>query len=300
MEKTYTQEPPLNDIEDALLLLPMYKPGEISFVRRATLAPGGNVRVHLPYRAMNDLNSYSHLEFGTDPDDCLLWTAFAARIRESRSWSSEWFAAARRFFLCGGAKQFKRDDVDRVLDYATALEATLVPERDYSARRIRHRAAELLDPGNPAEKSATVKFINKFYDIRSTIVHGSRLSEESMDWLIENHAQLELKVRRILLTAVRKLPPGKEDRQRVLAGLYDPTDEDRGNFVLERFNGIKTAEAKKAVAARIAELVGEWSNAASLATASPSRSASDRPHKPRTSRQQIFRCLAAHRGIPSK
>ena len=142
-EKSYTQLPlgppgsPVGgiptDIEDILLLLRLYKAGDISFIKQAIIQPSGHTIVQFPYRAMNDLNSYSPLRFEVESEEGQSWKAFADGIRESQSWSSDWFAAARRFFLCGGAKQFnpKWDDVDRIVDYATALESTLVPEKDY-------------------------------------------------------------------------------------------------------------------------------------------------------------------------
>jgi hypothetical protein len=146
-EKSYTQLPPgppgspvggiPNDIEDILLLLRLYKAGDISFIRQAIIQPSGKSLVQFPNRAMNDLNSYSLLRFQFESEECQSWKAFADGIRKSPSWTSDWFAAARRFFLSGGAKQFnpKRDDVDRIVDYATALESTLVPEKDYNTRR---------------------------------------------------------------------------------------------------------------------------------------------------------------------
>jgi hypothetical protein len=61
----------------------------------------------------------------------------------------------------------------------------------------------------------------------------------------------------VLVTAVQKLPPGEEDRRVALARLYDPTDEDRGSFALDKFREIKTAEIRKAIAAKIANLAGD-------------------------------------------
>jgi hypothetical protein len=153
-----------NDIEDILLLFRLYKPGDISFIRQAIIPPSGRTIVQFPYRAMNDLNSYSTLQYKAEPEECELWKAFAAGTRESQSWSSDWFAAARRFFLSGGAKQFNPewDDVDRIVDYATALEATLVPEKDYNTRRISRRAAALIAPGDQAQADAIARFIKKF------------------------------------------------------------------------------------------------------------------------------------------
>lgn len=267
-EKSYTQLPPgppgspvggiPNDIEDILLLLRLYKDGDISFIKLAIVPPNGNALVQFPYRAMNDLNSYSTL-FKFESEECRLWKAFADSIRESQSWSSDWFAAARRFFLCGGAKQFnpKWDDVDRILDYSAALESTLVPEKDYNTRRISRRASELLAPSDPAETDAIVRLIKKLYEIRSRIAHGSRLGDENREWLLQNSPQVEHRVRQVLVTAVQKLPPGEEDRRVTLAGLYDPTDEDRGNSAFEKFREIKTAEIRKAIAGKIAQLAGE-------------------------------------------
>lgn len=208
---------------------------------------------------MNDLNSYSPLPFDVESEECESWNDFADGIRKSQSWSSDWFAAARRFFLCGGAKQFnpKWDDVDRILDYTTALESTLVPEKDYNTRRTSRRAATLIAPDNPAEMEDIVRFMKRFYEIRSRTAHGSRLGDENREWLFENCGQVELRVRQVLVTAVQKLPPGEEDRRAALAGLYDPTDEDRGNSAFEKFKEIKTAEVRKAIAAKIATLAGD-------------------------------------------
>jgi hypothetical protein len=269
LEKSYTQLPPgppgspvggiPNDIEDILLLLRLYKPGDISFIKQAIIPPSGNTLVQFPYRAMNDLNSYSTLRFEVRAEECESWKGFADGVREGQSWNSDWFAAARRFFLSGGAKQFnpKWDDVDRILDYATALESTLVPEKDYNRRRISRRAAALIAPDNTAEAEVIVQSMKKFYDIRSRIVHGTRLSDENREWLFENCGQVELRVRQVLVTAIQKLPPGEEDRRVVLAGLYDPTDEDRGNFAFEKFREIKTAEVRGAIAGKIAQLAGQ-------------------------------------------
>ena len=190
-----------------------------SFIKQAIIPTSGNTLVQFPYRAMNDLNSYSTLRFEVEPEECESWKAFADGIRESQSWSSDWFATARRFFLCGGAKEFnpKWEDVDRIVDYATALESTLVPEKDYNTRRISRRAAALIAPDNLAETEVIVRFIKILYEIRSRIAHGSRLSHQNREWLLENCSQVELRVRQALVTAVQQLPPGEEDRRFALS-----------------------------------------------------------------------------------
>jgi hypothetical protein len=161
LEKSYRHLPPgppgdpdggiPNDIEDTLLLLRLYKPGDISFIKLWIIPPSGFPHARFPYRAMNDVNSYSSRLFGIDPEECKSWKSFAQSIRKSQSWSSDWFATARRFFLYGGAKPFNPqwEEVDRILDYATALESTLVPEKDYNTRRLSRRAAALIAPDSP-------------------------------------------------------------------------------------------------------------------------------------------------------
>jgi hypothetical protein len=188
-----------NDIEDILLLLRLYQVSDISFIKLAITLPSGDNNFQIPYRAMNDLNSYSRLRFNIEPSECNLWTAFADGIRESPSWRSDWFGVARRFFLYGGAKEFnpKWDDVDRILDYATALESTLVPEKDYNTQRISRRAAALIAT-DPLQTEDIRKFVTKFYDIRSRIVHGGTLSAENREWLFETIEKLNIECERCL------------------------------------------------------------------------------------------------------
>ncbi len=207
---------------------------------------------------MNDLNSYSLSRFEVGPDDRQTWKGFADRIRQSKSWRSDWFATARRFFLSGGAKQFnpKWDDVDRIADYATALESTLVPERDFSSRRISRRAAALIVQDDTQETELICRFIKRLYEIRSRIVHGSRLGDKSRQWLLENWERVESRMRQILVEAVQRLPPGDEARRAALAELYDLTDEDRGNLILEKFKEIKSRDVRRSTAASIAKLAG--------------------------------------------
>ena len=146
--------------------------------------------------------------------------------------------------------------MDRVVDYATALEATLVPEKDYNTRRISRRAAALIAPDDPLQPAVIVTFVRRFYEIRSRIVHGSGLGDKERQWLSNNRDEVELRVRQVLVTAVQRLPPGEEDRRVALAGLYDPTDEDRGSVAFEKFKEIKTAEIRSATALKIARLAG--------------------------------------------
>jgi hypothetical protein len=205
---------------------------------------------------MNDLNSYSALRFEFRPDECETWKAFANGIRESRSWDSVWFSVVRRFFLYGGANEFnpKWDDVDRIVDYATALEAALVPEMDFSRRRMSRRAA-LLVSRDSAEQDAVLSIVKRLYDIRSSIVHGTPLDDKQRTWLIENCGQIERRVRQVLVAAVQEVPAEDADRRTMLAALFDPTDEDRGEFALQKFQEIRTDMIRKHVAEKIGRLL---------------------------------------------
>jgi hypothetical protein len=202
---------------------------------------------------MNDLNSYSPSRFEIESDECGAWKVFADRLRKSSSWNSNWFKTARRFFLSGGAKEFNPswDDWDRITDYATALEATLVPEKDYNTRRMSRRAGALLGQDGLGEISEITVFIKRLYEIRSRIVHGSVIGDEAQDWLLANWRQIEVRMRQILVAGVTKFPPDEEGRRKALSALYDLTDADRSDSVLERFREIKSSEVKKLTAAKI-------------------------------------------------
>jgi hypothetical protein len=266
LEKSYAVPPPgspgsavggiPNDIEDILLVFRLYKAGDIAFVKQAVIQPSGRRVVQFPYRAMNDLNSYSALRFELRSDECETWNSFANGIRESLSWRSEWFAVARRFFLYGGAKEFNPmwDDVDRIIDYATALEAALVPEMDFSKRRMSRRAIALVFC-DPAEQDGIVGVVKRLYDIRSSIVHGTPLADKQRTWLIENCAQIELRVRQVLTAAVQNVPAEEVERRKMLATLYDPTDEDRGEIALQKFQEIPKGPVPKLIAERIGRLL---------------------------------------------
>src|SRR5580704_5130772 len=87
LEKFYAELPPAppayplrgiqKDIEDILLLLRLYKSGDVAFVKQATTLPSGDPYLELPYRAMNDVNSYSDLRLSLGSEDCRSWKIFA-------------------------------------------------------------------------------------------------------------------------------------------------------------------------------------------------------------------------------
>jgi hypothetical protein len=72
-----------------------------------------------------------------------------------------------------------------------------VPENDYNTQRISRRAAALIAT-DPLQTEDIRKFVTKFYDIRSRIVHGGTLSAENREWLFETIEKLNIECERCL------------------------------------------------------------------------------------------------------
>lgn len=214
------------DLEDTLLLLRLFRIGDIAIVRHSVRGPNGGISAQYPQRAMVDIASVHPYRF--QQADCDAWQIFASELKLLAAWQSAWFRTARRFFLYGGAKEFNPefDEVDRVVDYVIALEASLVPERGYGiGRRLSQRATRLLGiQGDEAKTTSAV--LSKFYGVRSSIVHGSAINKSDTKTLAQMD-QLESLVRLTLVAALRTLPPDDETRRRVLVGLFDVSDVDR-------------------------------------------------------------------------
>lgn len=267
LEKTYSQLPSIpgsapsglggipNDIEDILFLLRLFKVGDVAFVRHAVVKPNGEILAQYPYRMMNSLNSNSSLTTELSDTDREPWAAFSDGLRSSESWGAQWFSVAKRFFLYGGAKEFNPGwgEVDRIVDFATALEAALVPESDFSRSRCSNRAA-LLCSSDPDEQKAVSALVKQVYDIRSSIVHGSVLSEGSRTWLKEHSDEVERRVRQVLLAAVKHSPPDETDRTAFLKKLADVDDVKLGDHAVQMFHQIKTETVRNSTAAQIAKI----------------------------------------------
>jgi hypothetical protein len=267
LEKTYNELPSCpgpapsglggipNDIEDILFLLRLFKVGDVAFVRQAVVKPNSETLTQYPYRMMNSLNSNSVLTTELSETDREQWSEFAGGLRSSQSWGAEWFSVSRRFFLYGGAKEFNPGwgEVDRIVDYATALESALVPEGEFSRSRCANRAAVFCS-SDPDERKGVSSLVKKLYDIRSSIVHGSVLGEEDRTWLKTNSREVELRVRQVLVAAVQQSPPDEDGRATFLRSLFDVTDEKRGEFALQMFREIETEAVRNTTAAQIAKL----------------------------------------------
>jgi hypothetical protein len=237
------------DIEDMLTLLRLYRPGDLAFVGVHMATPKNSSRQY-PYRVISDLvSNYSTRPFRFTQGDCSAWEQFEAPLRTSTQWASPWFAVARRFFLYGGSKEFNpnfQNDVDRVIDYVTALEAVAVPESDFVSRRLRERSVRLLERQDDAERMAK-KLLNDMYGVRSTLVHGSLLDERQMVLLRDKEQWwlFEDMVRNIMVSALRKVPADEVGRKAYLTGLYDLSDKERAEKVLQDFRSLKNDDVKQ-------------------------------------------------------
>jgi hypothetical protein len=242
------------DVEDTLLLFRLFKPGDLVFLQPCIENEKKELSCQLPYRAMANVRSAN--KYDLQPEDCTNFDKFAYEIKSLRNWSSVWFQTARRFFLYGGGKEFrpKHHQVDRIVDYFTALESILVSERDgFIGRRLRERATLLLDL-KESDLDNTKRLLRDFYNVRSTIVHGSDISSIKIETLKKDF-DLEEVVRQIILKALRVLPEGENERMSYLKSLFDVNDEDRAEQVFSDFCKIKDTNKKNKWTERIANRV---------------------------------------------
>jgi hypothetical protein len=240
------------DVEDMLLLLRLYKPGDVAFAAIRISTADGSVKQH-PYRAISNLvSNHSLRPYLLKQEETADWETFESPIRTSPQWKSTWFQVCRRWFLYGGGKEFNPEfemEVDRVVDYASAVEAALVPEHDFVGRRLRERAIALLKPKDEPEAKDIKHLVREIYGIRSTLVHGSPLSAEQMEFLRckERWLACEQIVRNILVCALRSVPSEEAERRVYLSGIYDLTNQDRAEKLTADFKAIKDPEARKSL-----------------------------------------------------
>jgi len=221
IEREYQQIPPAphaysgfgaipNDAEDLLLLLRLFRPGDVAFVSLSIEKAGSPPSKQYPYRAISNSVFNSSRPFRIDLADVPEFEVMASSLKSSASWNSSWFSVARRWFLYGGAKEFNpnfESDVDRVADNMAALEATFVPKSDlFVQRQLKERAVRLLGLSDE-ETKATKKILTRFYKIRSTLVHGSPVSGEDLAYLQNRELwrEFEKLVRDLLRAALLKI-----------------------------------------------------------------------------------------------
>jgi len=246
-----------NDVEDLLLLLRLYQPGDLAFVGVHMTTPTNSSRQY-PYRAISNLvSNYSTRQFRLNQADCTTWEEFEYPLRVGPQWKSTWFEVCRRFLLYGGGKEFNpkfEGDVDRVIDYMTALEAAIVPESDFVTRRLRERARLLLSLQGQ-EDPAPQKLLTDLYGIRSTLVHGSPLSEEQLSLLRDRDQwwRFEQIVRDLLVAALKSVPSEDPERRLYLTSLYDLSDVARTEKLRQDFTAIKSDHVRRELLRTLAQ-----------------------------------------------
>jgi len=241
-----------NDIEDTLLLLRLYKPGDLAFAAVIFTTPETNsLARQCPYRVNSNLvSNHSLRPYTLNQAETADWEKFEAGLRASPAWESSWFKICRRCFLYGGSQEFNPNfefDIDRVIDYTSSLEAALIPEHDFLSRRLCNRALKLLEPQSDTESKAIKVLLKKMYGIRSSLVHGSPLKDEEKVIIQQKELWLSFEqlVRTILICALRNVPSSETDRRTYLSGLYEPSDQDRADKLREDFRTIKDIQVKQ-------------------------------------------------------
>ena len=131
------------------------------------------------------------------------------------------------------------------MSYTTALEAALVPEKNFVARLLRERAIRLLGLNSESALSAK-RLLTKFYDIRSTLVHGGSV-EDQLSFLQDRDRWLEFErlTRNLIVAAVKNVPSEQEARLSFLKGLWDVDDTARAEKLRQDFKAIKDAAVRR-------------------------------------------------------
>jgi Apea-like HEPN len=208
------------DLEDTLLLLRLFKPGNIVFIKHSIRDPTGALSIQFPQRIAGDMATTSFYKFSQA--ECDPWETFKSELFTTPSWTSRWFTTACRVFLYGGAKEFNPewDEVDRIVDYMIALEATLVPEHGFGiGQRLRRRAVSLLGLRGDAANGAN-RVLRDLYEVRSTLVHGASLNDRHKKAL-QQMDLFESLIRQILTAGLRQIPPDENRRTQRLVDWYD-------------------------------------------------------------------------------
>ena len=232
------------DMEDLLLLLRLYRPGDLTFVEMQTDAS-------LSAFIAPHVGSCLSRPYVLKKAECTAWEEFAAPLIAGPRWKSTWFSACRRFFLNGGNKEFDARDetrVDRVIDYIAALEAALVHESDFLSRRLRDRTQLLLDLRGNADPGSK-KCMKDVYDIRSTLIHGNRLRDDQSAYLRDEKKwwRFEELVREVIVETLRRVPADDLGRRVYLTALFDPADTDKAEQFRRNFKSIKDENVRRAL-----------------------------------------------------
>jgi len=219
-------------LHDLFVLLRLFSSGNLCFEA---------ISIHNANEGWGTLGQYvilsrippGYSKWRLSEEDAASFEEFARRLQSSPGWDSAWFVVASRMFLLFSSVELNLHwgssepyALTRPLGYMVALEAALVPEKDFVGRRLRERAARLLGLDGEAG-DAMRKRLAVMYDIRSKLAHGSPLLDRDTCALKANMPEFESDVRKILCAALRGVPKDECERRGYLSGLYDVTDSDR-------------------------------------------------------------------------
>lgn len=238
------------DSEDLMLLLRLFKMGDLVFVAQIIKQPEGDPLGQYQYPMVFSKYGSPH-HYKMSEEEIPVFNSFHMKAAKWPGWYSEWFKIARRYFLWGGSKEFHPGrDNERILDYMIALEAAFIPERDFVSRRLKERTTAILG-GTQGERSSFRKMMNEFYGIRSALAHGDPLSPKQIMILKGKRLEFEKCVRRLLRKILENCPAGEGERQKYLSGLYDISDVERAEKIISDFRAIKDAKIKDGLLKRL-------------------------------------------------
>lgn len=245
------------DFEDTVFLLRLFRIGELGVVAVAIETDDGSGSTRLMWnRSMSPDDGYP--EYELNDDDVPAWKDFAAQVMNGAGFHAEWFKTARRFFTYGAATPLELHwgEVDRYVDFCTALEALLVPEDDRVGIRLRRRASKLLMHDGDSAKT-TERLLKEFYNARSAVVHGRELGDAMKAMLKEQHLQFEQLVRD-LMTAASSLSQADEEHVSALVALYDLTSKEKIDLLVQSFKSLSLDERQEALPRLGAPLSCRW------------------------------------------
>jgi hypothetical protein len=238
--------------EDYLLLLRLFKAGDISFTRVSAQSPSGEKLMVAPYELISDINRNSSFPSTYEYEDCERFKEFAPRIRKSIGWTSQWFKIARSAFQLGCSKEFHVDvdspannKVDRILYFMISLKAVFTPEDEFVGKRLRERVSSLIGRKEEDDKKVMKKLLGRFYDVRSTIAHGGELSRTQRTFVRDNRSRFEEVVRDALKISMEEFPADEKRRPVFLKNLFDVTDKERSDKIVQDFRAIKDLKARE-------------------------------------------------------
>lgn len=227
--------------EDLLLLLRLYKEGDLIFIAHQKTNENESI-VMLPYPMVFAHPFPPFTYYCLDMADIPKLNMFFAEVPTWQGWKSPWFNIAKHYFLWGGSKEFIPGcNNERILDYMIVLEAMLICEKHFVSRRLKERAAKMLND------KGILKLLNKFYDFRSRLAHGNNLSPKDIQYINTNRDEFENAVRYLFKKSLQCCPAEKKRREEYLKDLYDIADIDRGKKLITDFDSIKDSNIKKGV-----------------------------------------------------